>query len=174
MSQEYSISFGSFDTFTWIRVKGKGSFLQSPELKECAEVCRGRGEKVFVIDLEDCTGMDSTFMGNLAALSRKLMRDGGELQIALPGDRNRRSLVDLGLDCLLTIEPEEADWVGKEEEIRAKLEPFQAKKLPDARERARHVLESHQTLAAANDSNAKKFETVLQVMEQEAAGGKGA
>lgn len=168
MSLEKAISFGTFDTFTWIRCEGKGSFLQSPALKECAEKRRELGESHFVIDLEACTGMDSTFMGLLAGLASRVSKVKGSVQIASPGERNQRSLEDLGLDCLLEIAPADAEWVGKEEEIRSRLEPFQPNRLPDARERARHVLDSHRTLAATSDDNAKRFETVLQVMAKEA------
>ncbi|MFC7336119.1 STAS domain-containing protein [Haloferula chungangensis] len=169
MSQEIAISFGTFDEFTWIRCEGKGSFLQSPALKECAEKHRNKGETHFVIDLEACTGMDSTFMGFLAGLASRVGKDGGAVMIASPGEKNRRSLEGLGLDCLLDIAPDDASWVGKEEEIRGKLTPFRLNRLPDIKDRAQHVLESHQTLAATSDDNAKRFATVLQVLEQDAA-----
>lgn len=168
MSLEKAISFGTFDGFTWIRCEGKGSFLQSPSLKECTETRRNQGEKCFVIDLEACTGMDSTFMGLLAGLASRVSKQGGCVQIASPGERNQRSLEDLGLDCLLEISPDDAEWAGKEDEIRSKLKPFETNRLPDARERARHVLDSHRTLASTSEENAKRFETVLQVMEREA------
>lgn len=129
---------------------------------------RSQGEKHFVIDLGACTGMDSTFMGQLTSLAKRASKEGGSVQIASPGEKNRRSLEDLGLDCLMEISPANADWSGKEDEIRANLEPFQSNRLPDARERARHVLDSHKTLASTSDENAKRFETVLQVMEREA------
>ena len=167
MSLENAISFGTFDEFTWIRCEGKGSFLQSPTLKECAERRRAKGETHFVIDLEACTGMDSTFMGLLAGLASRVGKEGGRVMIASPGDKNRRSLEGLGLDCILDIEPSDAAWVGKEPEIRAKLKPFSLNRLPDTKDRAQHVLESHLTLASTSEENAKRFSTVLQVLEKE-------
>lgn len=169
MSQETAISFGTFDGFTWIRCEGKGSFLQSPALKDCAEKRRSSGETRFVIDLEACTGMDSTFMGLLAGLASRVRKSGGVVMIASPGDKNQRSLEGLGLDCLLEIAPADASWAGKEEEIRGKLKPFSLNRLPDIKDRAQHVLESHQTLASTSDENAKRFATVLQVLEKDAA-----
>ena len=169
MSQETAISFGIFNEFTWIRCEGKGSFLQSPALKECAEKRRSKGETRFVIDLENCTGMDSTFMGLLAGLASRVSKDKGSVMIASPGDKNRRSLEDLGLDCLLDIEPSDASWLGKEDEIRGKLKPFSPNRLPDMNDRSQQVLESHQVLASTSEENAKRFATVLQVLEKDAA-----
>lgn len=167
MSLENAISYGIFDGFTWLRCEGKGSFMQSPALKECAEQRLASGERHFVVDLEACTGMDSTFMGFLAGLAARVGKLEGWVQIATPGERNRRSLEDLGLDCLLQISPPEAPWRGRVEEIRGGLDPFELDRGPDARERARHVLDAHRTLAGTSEENAAKFSNVLQVLEKE-------
>lgn len=169
MSVDHCILFGVFEGFTWIRCEGKGSFLQSPALKDCAQQQQDKGEKVFVIDLQACTGMDSTFMGFLAGLAARVSRVGGQVQIAAPGERNRQSLEDLGLDCLLSISPPEAVWRGHADEIRSKLEPYSPKLLPGLKERAKHVLEAHRTLAATSEENAKRFAGVLEVFEKQAS-----
>lgn len=169
MSQETAIRFGTFSGFTWIRCEGKGSFLQSPILKECVEQARATGEERFVIDLEKCSGMDSTFMGYLAGLASRLSKNGGGVEVAAAGDRNRRSLENLGLDCLLAIEPEEADWSGREDEIRAGLNPFVPSASGDVRERARHVLESHEILAGTSSENAERFANVVKVLKEQVA-----
>lgn len=161
------IKFGVFDGFTWIRCEGKGSFLESPALKECAGRRRDEGEKHFVVDLEACTGMDSTFMGFLAGLASRVGRDDGWVHIATPGDRNRQSLEDLGLDCLLEISPAGAPWEERIDEIREKLEPYAQKRLPSIHERARHVLDAHRELASTSEENTERFAGVLQVLEKQ-------
>ena len=169
MSVENGIYFGAFDGFTWIRCEGKGSFMQSPALKDCTQTRQEDGETLFVIDLQACTGMDSTFMGFLAGLAARVGRIGGQVQIAAPGERNRQSLEDLGLDCLLHISPPEAIWRGRADEIRSKLEPYSTKRLPGVKERAKHVLEAHRTLASTSEENAERFAGVLEVFEKQAS-----
>ncbi len=169
VSLENPILSGIFDGFTWIRCQGKGSFLVSPTVKECGEQRIAAGERCLVVDLEACTGMDSTFMGLLAGLAARLSKLGGGVQIAGAGERNRRSLEDLGLDCILEIDPPAAPWRGRVDEVRKVLEPWQAGQLPDLRERARHVLEAHRTLAAANEENARRFAGVVGVLEDQVA-----
>ena len=167
MSTGHAISWGKFDGFTWIRCEGKGSFLQSPALKECAQHAEQVGETRFVVDLELCSGMDSTFMGFLAGLAARMGKLGGGVQIASPGERNRQSLEDLGLDHLLEIEPLKAAWRGHVDEIRGKLEPYAPKRLPGMGERARLVLDAHRELAGTSDENARRFENVLKVLEEQ-------
>lgn len=168
VDKDSGIKFGVFDGFTWIRCEGKGSFLQSPALKDCANQRSESGEGHFVIDLEACTGMDSTFMGFLAGLAKRVGRVEGRVQIADPGERNRNSLEDLGLDCMLEIDPADAAWRGRVDEIRDQLEPYVPKPLPGIDERARHVLEAHRQLASTSDENARRFAGVLQVLEEQA------
>jgi len=143
--------------------------MQSPTLKDCTQKRLDEDEKLFVIDLQACTGMDSTFMGFLAGLAARVGRIGGHVQIAAPGERNRQSLEDLGLDCLLQISPPEAIWRGHADEIRSKLEPYNPKRLPGVMERAKHVLEAHRTLAETNEENAERFAGVLEVFEKQAS-----
>lgn len=173
MSLENAILVGVFDGFTWIRCEGKGSFVTSPVMKECAELRIAAGERCLVIDLEACTGMDSTFMGQLASFSARLSKLGaiGGVQIAGAGERNRNSLEDLGLDCLLEIDPPAALWRGHAAEVRAALEPYQLGHPQGMLDRAKHVLESHKILAAANEDNARKFAGVVGILEKEVAEG---
>ena len=126
------------------------------------------GELCLVVDLGACTGMDSTFMGTLAGMASRLSSvEGGILQVADPGERNRRSLEDLGLDFLLEIDPPAADWRERMEDVRHSLEPARNGALQA--QQARHVLEAHKVLSAANESNARKFSTVVNLLEAELA-----
>ena len=111
MTSDNPISIGLFDGFSWIRCEGKGSFVNSPAVKAFGDERIAAGESCLVMDLSDCTGMDSTFMGTLAGMAARLAaRAGSVLQIAGSSDRNRRSLEDLGLDFMLEINPPTAAW----------------------------------------------------------------
>ena len=128
------------------------------------------GENCLVVDLGGCTGMDSTFMGTLAGMAARLStHDGGVLQIADSGSRNRRSLEDLGLDFLLEIDPPAAIWRGNVDAIRGDLKATQQPAVTGQIQRTQHVLEAHQTLSAANDINAREFSNVVKLLENELA-----
>lgn len=156
------ITCGVFKGFSWIRCEGKGSFLNSPMIKSFGEARLKEGESVLVVDLAGCSGMDSTFMGTLAGMASRLSAvDGGTLQVAEAGERNRRSLEDLGLDFLMQINPAEASWRAQLEEIRSCLEPAQPMDSPTQLDRARHVLQAHEDLSDISEENAREFRTVV-------------
>ena len=128
------------------------------------------GENCLVVDLGGCTGMDSTFMGTLAGMAARLSaHDGGVLQIADSGTRNRRSLEDLGLDFLMEIDPPAAPWRGNVDNIRGNLNPPLAAGAPGQLQRTQHVLEAHQILSETNEKNAREFSNVVKLLEGELA-----
>ena len=159
-----------FDGFSWIRCEGKGSFMNSPAMKEFGDRRIASGERCLVVDLGGCTGMDSTFMGTLAGMAARLSaRDHGVLHIADPGSRNRRSLEDLGLDFLVEIDPPNAVWRGNLDSIRSALHDTATVPPTGLVQRAKHVLEAHQTLSDTNEKNARTFSNVVSMLEAELA-----
>lgn len=168
VTADHSILVGVFDGFSWIRCEGKGSFMNSPIMKSFGDERIAGGERLLVVDLSACTGMDSTFMGTLAGLAARLAaKDKGVLQIAEPGERNRRSLEDLGLDFLMEISPPAAVWRGKVEEIRGELTPHQQAGPIGQAQRTRHVLDAHKTLSGLSDKNAREFAGVVETLEEQ-------
>ena len=59
-----------------MRLEGKGSFLNSGSLKEFAQEMVNRGYREFIVDLQNCVMMDSTFMGTLAGVEIGLQAAG--------------------------------------------------------------------------------------------------
>lgn len=159
---------GIFDGFSWIRCEGKGSFQNSPAVKEFGDARIAAGEKFLVVDLGACTGMDSTFMGSLAGMATRLSsKNNGVMQIAEAGARNQRSLEDLGLDFLMEIDPPAPVWHEGIEDVRAELHQQMAARQLGQIQRTKHVLEAHQELADMNDKNAKTFSNVVSMLETE-------
>jgi anti-sigma B factor antagonist len=168
VTTECPILIGIFDGFSWIRCEGKGSFLNSPAVKAFGVERIEAGESCLVVDLEACSGMDSTFMGTLAGMASRLSaQDGAVLQIADAGDRNRHSLEDLGLDFLIQIDPEKAIWRDAIDTVRARLKPPNPPGVQGPLQRAMHVLEAHQVLADTNEKNLRSFSTVVTMLESE-------
>ena len=162
-----------FDDFLWIRCSGRGSFVNSPALKTIADKYLEKATGDIVVDLEICPGVDSTFMGTLAGLARKVMANGGTLQVAAPTQRTRAAMESLGLDMIIDLDPADAPWQSKLEEIRATLargsEPCKEDTVADLSEleRTRHVLEAHNTLRAMNKKNDETFGYVCETLEED-------
>ena len=101
---ESSIQVGVSGPAVWVRVEGKGNFLNSGNFKQFAREMVDRGYREFVVDLVDCVMMDSTFMGTMAGLALRLKELGqGHLRVVHCGERSRQLLSGLGLDQLFQI-----------------------------------------------------------------------
>jgi anti-sigma B factor antagonist len=167
VANDCPITVGRFEGFSWIRCEGKGSFLNSPAVKEYGESRIRSGEKCLVVDLQECTGMDSTFMGTLAGLASRISEKGGVLQVADADEKSRHSLEDLGLDFLMEINPDEAAWSDVGEKARDLLKRKVAGMKAGTVMHTRHVLEAHEILSEANEENKKKFSGVVRMLGDE-------
>lgn len=166
-----SLTYHEFDDCLWIRCASRGSFVNSPALKAISEKYIARNGRLIVVDLEICPGVDSTFMGTLAGLARKMMSQGGFLQIATPTRRTRTAMESLGLDMLLDIDPADAGWQANIDERRATLTQGEAHEANaesmNELDRTRHVLEAHNTLRAMNHKNNEAFGYVCETLEED-------
>ena len=99
-----SIQVGVNGDAVWVKVEGKGNFLNSGNLKEFTREMVNRGYREFVVDLENCAMMDSTFMGTMAGVALRLKELGhGHLHVVHCGERSRDLLTGLGLDQIFSI-----------------------------------------------------------------------
>lgn len=168
-----SLTFHEFSDCLWIRCSNRGCFINSPALKSIADKYLEKGGKDIIIDLEICPGVDSTFMGTLAGLSRRCMAVGGSVQIASPTARTRDAMESLGLDMLVDLDPPGAPWQTNLDERRAILNGKGAKPTGEDEhelsemERTRHVLEAHNTLRAMNKKNDETFGYVCETLEED-------
>lgn len=158
-----SILVGTLNRTVWVRVEGKGSFLNSTGLKEFSKEMINRGYRDFVVDLRNCQVMDSTFMGTLASVGLGLRGLGqGALRLINLNERNRDLLTNLGLDQLLTIDLTPAP---------ATAEPAQQQPLDETRAdkltEKRTMLEAHEACVQVDGTNAAKFKDVLDYLKQD-------
>jgi anti-anti-sigma regulatory factor len=160
-----SILTGQLESLVWIRPEGRGTFLESPIVENFVAAALDAGHGDFVIDLEACPGMDSTFMGMLAGLGIKFRKKRtGSLTILGTSEKTKASLIELGLHHLTRIEPADGPWSGRLEDFRSGLLPITADNDTD---KASHVLECHENLCVADDSNLDRFKTVLEILGSE-------
>lgn len=171
MADTTLISYAFSDSL-WIRCTTRGSFVNSPSLKSTAEKYLSAGGKDIVVDLEMCPGVDSTFMGTLAGLSRQAQAAGGCICVAGATARTRSAMESLGLDMLLHIDPEQAAWRQDIEERRETLKKHgKAGIEPSGKmseiERTKHVLAAHNTLRSMNAKNSETFGYVCETLEED-------
>jgi len=154
----------------WIRVRGKGSFQNSPQVRECVDRMIAAGERRFVVDLAECPVMDSTFMGTLTGVARGLRTvEGGTLDVLNANLRNVQLMRSLGLDHVFDLDSDGKAWGEERLAVAARfrnsegLAPLQLSR----REQTEFVLRAHEELAVADVANAPRFEDVITYLRKE-------
>ena len=159
-----SILVGVNGPAVWVRVEGKGNFLNSGSLKEFAQEMVNRGYREFVFDLEHCAMMDSTFMGTMAAVALRLKELGqGHLHVIHCGDRSRQLLSGLGLDQIFDIRSNGATAP----ECEKMKENARDGAVTEKKERAETMLEAHEALCEVAPENLSRFKDVLDYLKQD-------
>ncbi|HYR21960.1 MAG TPA: STAS domain-containing protein [Chthoniobacterales bacterium] len=159
-----SILVGVNGPAVWVRVEGKGNFLNSGSLKQFAQEMVNRGYREFFFDLEHCAMMDSTFMGTMAAVALRLKELGqGHLHVIHCGDRSRDLLSGLGLDQIFEIRSNGAVAPECEKMMENARDGAETEK----KERAETMLEAHEALCEAAPENVSRFKDVLDYLKQD-------
>lgn len=147
----------------WIKVEGRGTFQNSGGVKDFTQQMILRGHREFIVDLERCEMMDSTFMGTLAGIALRLRELGqGELRVIRANIRSRELLENLGLDRIIHVETGSESGApagdGLTETVTGEKDTAHST-----------VLAAHEALIEANPDNEIRFRDVVEFLRQEEA-----
>jgi anti-anti-sigma regulatory factor len=169
VNNQSPIFYAVIGDLTWIRVEGRGSYSVSPHLREFATHELSQGRVRFVLDLENCQCMDSTFMGTLLAVSRNVAKsENGLFDVINANARNVQLMKNLGLDLVLSVDERSERWGDQRKEIDQLLTVSEAANY-GKRETAAVMLDAHEALAAAQPENAARFHDVIHYLQEELA-----
>jgi anti-sigma B factor antagonist len=144
-----------------VRIEGRASFLNSASLREFMAQMLKSGKTRFAVDFLRCTSMDSTFLGVLAGVALELRKlpQKGSLVLTRLSHRNLELIHNLGLHRLVTVDSSQGGLNAD-----ACDTPLTGSERGEL-ENARLVLEAHENLVAADESNRGKFQDVLVFMK---------
>lgn len=149
----------------YIHVPGLGNMTNAPSLKEFIDAMLKEGFRRFVIDLDGCRGVDSTFMGTLLDVAttaregaRPSREQDGEAGVLLVNvdDHCRKQLGSVGLDAFIPIRP---GHTRLPEGVELRELPARDVAAPD---RVKLILKAHQELVAIDARNEAKFGSFLE------------
>lgn len=151
-----------------ILVQGRGSFKFSTAIKHFGQAAVDGGCRAIVLDMSQCIGMDSTFMGVLAGLAAKLKQRQGELVLLNLAARTRSLIATLGLDQIVQAympdnTPERYREVEGLRNGLAELEAAAANKAVTAET----MLEAHENLVQLSPDNAPRFKDVVAFLRED-------
>lgn len=143
-----------------LKVIGAGSFEHSFSLRQYCDNFIQCGSERLLVDLTECTYLDSTFLGTLAGPALKLRKTGGVLEVAGSSRRVLESIRTLGLDRLFACveNPTPCDA--------ADLHPLESG-VPQRETTGELLLQAHQTLLECDPRNAPKFQDLVSYLGAE-------
>jgi len=151
------------DDNLFIRIIGRGSFKAAAPMKQfITQACDKHSIKIVVLDLAECIGMDSTFMGVLAGLSGRLKKTGRTLELINLSEKNTNLLATLGVDQVLALYRHSHGHEVPEPQTQS-LPTDQASK----KEMAETALKAHENLVEISKENKPRFKHVIELLKED-------
>lgn len=147
------------DEAVLIKVYGLGNMFLAPTMQSFVDSESSNGFLNFVVDLEHCTGMDSTFMGTFIGLTMMIKRKFGWFCLVNVSDENRRLLKLLGVISMVSINDGPMPAFDGEFAI---LKPT-----TDPYVRQKQIHGAHRFLMDADPANKERFGAFIQALEEE-------
>ncbi len=152
-----------------IRVGGRGSFKISPPLKQFIhQIIHNDSADHILIDMTDCTGMDSTFMGVTAGIACFLKsKPSITFELINLSEKNKKLLLTLGVDRVVDYSMSATEeQQALLNQLKGSSQPLEAD-LSDKLNAAKTTLEAHETLVDINPNNLIKFKSVLEYLQDD-------
>jgi anti-sigma B factor antagonist len=149
----------------YIRIGGRANFASSPDFKTLLDRLVQKGYSQFIIELQKCALMDSTFLGVLAGFGMKLNANGAitgrSIELLNATDRVKELLENLGAVELFKMTTGDLN-------LPSDVTPCEPESINPTHEQiARTSLEAHQTLMAMNPENVIRFKDVAQFLAED-------
>lgn len=147
-----------------LRYVGDIRYTLAPSLERFLDDVFARTTPVgFVVDLREVGTIDSTNLGLLVRITKRMAAGGGPQLTVISGQEDIDELLGaLGLDEVFEIIRDDGNEPGAEQEV-----PVET---PQAADVARTVLAAHRLLMELNEHNHEQFRDVVALYEQQAVG----
>ena len=158
MSSGETIISGGGERYA-VKAIGRATFECVAPLRALAKELDTADFKQVDVDLADCQGMDSTYMGVLAMIALRAKKINAVISIYNASELNKNQLYGLGLKRLFqftegTVEMGERTAAGTNAPV-------------DKITHATTVLEAHKTLMDVDQDNVEKFEKVVDYVQKD-------
>lgn len=155
-------------TFALVKVSGRATFRLAPSLKRFCMNALVHGCQDIVFDMEECQGMDSTFMGVLAGIA---IHPGGagkpRVIVVNLTARTHDMLMTLGLERVLECHKQADPQPELKHRLAAALHLDRLEVDDDRTLSLTTMLQAHQHLVDVDPENMARFRDVLTYLDQE-------
>jgi anti-anti-sigma factor len=160
------ISVLAGERFACIRISGRANFTSSIDFKTLVNELFRKGCSYLVLDLSECSLMDSTFLGVLSGFglkttSTKADKIDATIELLNPNERILELLESLGILHLFKVAQ------GEKQHSESTEASVITPACPSKEEVTRACLEAHRTLMELNPENAAKFKDVAAFLAED-------
>ncbi len=169
-----------------VRVEGLGHMALAPGLNEFVNQCFDSRCRQVLIDMADCSGIDSTFMGTMVGLAAELNGLAHEENIGFVSPSHGAGDADLpdadragvavvnsspaNCECLRTLGADRFITISGAKDLSGlAMDPLEVRDL-SRRERIEVIRKAHETLVDTDDRNRAKFGAFLDALKAEIGG----
>lgn len=145
-----------------VLVSGRATYTTCRAFGDFLEAAPQSGRRTLIIDLENCTGIDSTVLGLIAGAATDFRKIGGEVYLQHAKGRIRDVITNLGLPELLTLLPEDEQLPAAAALLSVQMEQHCVGPACNSA-----ILHAHETLMAANPENIARFKDVVAFMRED-------
>lgn len=148
----------------FVKVLNKASYLNCEPLRNFFEEQAKKGQKRYVIDFDDCSSMDSTFLGILVSVALKIRSaaDEGSISLLNLRGRNLETVCNLGIHQIANVSSDEIKDEVQLENLAIKSSQSNAN--------SDTIYKAHKALMNLNEKNLKVFSDVVSYLEQKKEG----
>ena len=143
-----------------IKIEGRANFEYGPPLRNLAKELEHETFTIISVNLKECCGMDSTFMGILAMIGLRAKKIAAAMEIVNASASNIALLKGLGLSSLFK-------FVEREEVVSLGDDWDEASEKGSSFETAEAVHDAHDTLMDVAPENIPKFKTVVDLAKKD-------
>ena len=154
--------------FAYVKICGRANFTSSIDFNSLVTHLREQGYTYFVIELSECSLMDSTFLGVMAGFGLKMIQTTGEARshhVELRNANPRISELLENVGVLHLFKTSEGEQASPEALAACAHQPEQSSR----EDLTRTCLEAHQLLMAINPENVARFKDVTKFLAEDLA-----
>jgi len=144
------------DATTYVAVRGRGQWTHCDAFRRLAEEARGAGRRL-VVDLGDCTHLDSAFLGTLHEVVTTDPRH--DASVCRPGENVRALFEELCLERVI----EAVD----DRPAEPPCAPTRVEQDLPSRESQEHLLRAHEILSELSEENRERFGSLVRALRAE-------
>ncbi len=144
----------------FVKIFEKASYLNCDPLRKFFEDQLKSGHSQFILDFQDCSMIDSTFLGIVVSLTlknRKKTNDGCVVLLNLKG-RNLETVQNLGIHQIANVSEQPITCEKELENLSDNSDNSAAD--------TQTIYDAHKALMSLNDKNLKVFSDVVSYLEQ--------